>query len=55
MPKPYRRICAIMWLDGLNGRLAAQRAQNAPGKAERARRQTPPGAPASARIVPAGF
>ena len=25
------------------------------GKAERARRQTPPSAPASARIVPAGF
>jgi hypothetical protein len=39
------------------GRRRASRrsAQNAPGKAERARRQTPPSTPASARIVPAGF
>ncbi len=34
---------------------AAQRAQNVPGKGERARRQTPPGAPASARIAPRVF
>jgi transposase len=45
----------IKWLERVEWDGSPQRAQNAPGKGERARRQTPPGAPASARIAPAGF